>query len=230
MTTTIDQAALVGALEQAQRTLERAEATLEQARGGAARSETQLGSVGDAARGAPGRGREVSASLQLLYETLERAKLSALNAGLEAARLGDPAGKIVLELSGDLRELVAGALEALEAHATLLGENEREWERWVEGVSQARETVAGLAVQLGTLGQQRQELLGALSGVERAVAPLLGADPKRARLLLELAEKSKALAESVTALGGEAGARDEQLRQALEPLLQALGKGSGQGS
>jgi len=227
---TIDQAKLMRALEQAQETLERAQATLEEARGSSARGESQLGSVSDGARGAPGRGREVRASTQLLYESLERAKLSALNAGLEAARLGDPAGKIVLELSGDLRELVAGALDALEAHATLLGETEREWERWLDGVSQARETVTSLSAQLGVLGQLRQELAGALGSVESSVAPLLSTDPKRARLLLELAEKSKALAESVSALTAEPGAPDERVTQALEPLLKALGKGSGQGS
>jgi ABC-type transporter Mla subunit MlaD len=228
VTTPIEQAALVGALEHARRALEAAEATLEQARGTAARGETQLDALGDAARGAPVRGREVRASLQHFYEALERAKLSSLNAGLEAARLGDPAGKIVLELAGDLRELVTGALEALDAHAALLAESERERERWLEGVAQARGTITSLAKFVGALGQQRQELVAAVGGVERAVAPVLGADPKVARLLLQVSEQSKALAQSVAALAREPGAPgDDRVREALAPLLDALDKGPG---
>jgi hypothetical protein len=228
MTTPVEQAVLVSALERARLALERIEITVEQARAQVSRGETQLDSIGDAARGVPGRGREVRASLQLFYEALERAKLSALNAGLEAARLGDPAGRIVLELSGDLRELVAGALEALEAHAALLGESEREREGFLDGVAEARATIASVGSRLGTLGQQRQELHGAVAGLEGALGPVLGTNPKVARLLLELGEQSKALAQSVAALAREPGApSEERLRQALSPLLEALGKGTG---
>jgi hypothetical protein len=231
MTTPIDEAALLGAIERARRALELVDAALDQARGSAARGETQLDVVSDAAHGLPGRGREVRASLQLLYDALERAKLSALNAGLEAARLGDPAGKIVLELSGDLRELVAGALEALQTHVNVLGESERERERWLEGVAQAREIVGAVGTHLGALTQHRQELAAALGVLERAVAPVLGADPKTARLLLELGERGKALAESVAELArNPGGADDERLRQALLPLLEALGRISGKSS
>ncbi len=225
MTTASDEAALVSALERARRALEGLEGTLEEARVAAARGETELDNVGEAARGAPGRGRELRASLSLFYEALERAKLSALNAGLEAARLGDPAGRIVLELSGDLRELVGGAVQALEAHAALLGESEREREGFLSGVAAARETMTNLAKHLGGLGRSRQELIGALSGLEGALAPVLGADPRVARLLLELGEQSKALAKSVTALAREPSAPSmERVRQALSPLLEALGK------
>jgi len=231
MTTPIDEAALVDAIERLRRALELVDGTLDQARGSSARGETQLDSVSDAARGLPGRGREVRASLQLLYESLERAKLSSLNAGLEAARLGDPAGKIVLELSGDLRELVTGALEALEAHASVLGESERERERWLDGVAQAREMLGAVGAQLGALTQHRQELGAAFGELERAVAPVLGADPKTVRRLLELGERSKALAQSLTELAREPGGpNDERLRQALSPLLEALGKVAGKSS
>lgn len=228
MTAASDEAALVRALERARRALAAVESTLEQARGAAARGETELGGVSEAARGAPGRGRELRASLSLIYETLERAKLSALNSGLEAARLGDPAGRIVLELSGDLRELVAGALTALDAHAALLGESERERERFLGGVAAARETMASVAAQLGALGRERQELLGAVSGLESAIAPVLGADPRVAGLLLELGEQAKALAQGVAALAREPTApSSERVRQALAPLLEVLGKSAG---
>jgi len=225
MTTASDEAALVSALERARRALEGVESTLEQARIVATRGETELDGVGEAARGAPGRGRELRASLQLFYEALERAKLSALNAGLEAARLGDPAGRIVLELSGDLRELVANAVQALEAHAALLNESERERDGFLSGVAAARETMTNVGRHLAALGRERQELVSALSGVEGALAPVLGADPRVARLLLELGEQSKGLVRSVAALAREPSAPSmDRVRQALAPLLEALGK------
>lgn len=231
MTEPIDEASLLEALERARRAVDQAEAVLAAARGGAARGQTQLEAVSDAARGVPGRGREVRASLQIVYESLERAKLSSLNAGLEAGRLNEPAGKVVMHLAGDLRALIAGALEALEAHATLLGESERERERWFDGIVTTRETLAGVIADLGVLSRHRQDALAALGSLERAVAPVLGADPQTARRLAELSEQAKALAAAVGALTKQAGAPgDDRVRQALAPLLEALGPKTGSGS
>ncbi len=228
MTAPIDESALLSSLERARRVVDATEATLDTARGTAARGQAQLESVSDAARGWPGRGREVRASLQLVYESLERAKLSPLNAGLEAGRLSEPSGKLVMQLAGDLRTLLAGALEALEAHATLLGESDRERERWLDGVLTARETLTGVMTELGVLGQLRQDLLGALGGLERAVAPVLGADPHTARLLAELSEQAKTLAESVGALVRQPNSpAHERIRQAITQLLEALGQKPG---
>jgi hypothetical protein len=227
----VDETALLGAIERARRAIQLAESALDTARGAAARGQSQLDAVSDAARGLPGRGREVRASLQLVYEALERAKLSALNAGLEAGRLSEPAGKVVLQLASDLRTLIAGALEALEAHATLLGESERERERWFDGVVGARETLTTVVTDLGVLTQHRQDLVNALAGVERALAPVLGTDLQTARLLSEVAEQSKALAATVAALVQKPGTPgDERVRQALAPLLEALGPRTGTGS
>lgn len=231
MSEPLDETALLGAIDRARRAVELAEAALDTAQGAATRSQSQLDAVNDAARGLPGRGREARASLQLVYEALERAKLSALNAGLEAGRLTEAAGKVVMQLAGDLRTLIAGGLEALEAHATLLGESDRERERWLDGVSGARETLTTVVTDLGVLVQHRQDLVNALAGVEEALAPVLGTDPQTARLLTEVAEQSKGLAASVTALLGRPGAQgDERVHQALAPLLEALGTKAGSGS
>ena len=231
MSERVDETTLLEALERAQKTLEQTESVLAAARGGAGRGQTQLEAVSDAARGLTGRGREVRASLQIVYESLERAKLSSLNAGLEAGRLNEPAGKIVMQLAGDLRTLIAGALEALEAHATLLGESDRERERWLDGIVGARETLAGVIADLGVLSRHRQEMVTALGNLEHAVAPVLGADPQTARRLAELAEQAKTLAATVGALTKQAGEPgDERVRRALAPLLEALGQKAGSGS
>jgi hypothetical protein len=224
MTDRIDDAALVTALDRLQRVLDGFAGTLESAGGAATRAQTQLESVGDAARGSPGRGRDVRTSLQPLYEALERAKLGALNAGLEAARIGDPLSKVVMQLAADSRDLVARALEALEAHVTLLAETEREQERWVHGVAQARAAFSALSADLTTLHRERLDAHAALSALGRALAPALGTDPETARLLVSVGEQSAALAKAI----GELGARADQatgarLRAALAPVLAALG-------
>lgn len=231
MSDALDETALLGAIERARRAVHLAEAALDTARGAATRGQSELDAVSDAARGLSGRGREVRASLTLVYEALERAKLSALNAGLEAGRLTEAAGKVVMQLAGDLRALVAGALEALEAHATLLGESDRERERWFDGVVAARETLTAVVTDLGVLVQHRQDLVNALAGVEQALAPVLGTDPQTARLLSEVAEQSRGLAANVAALLQRPGTPgDERVRQALAPLLDALGNKAGSGS
>src|SRR6187402_229379 len=75
------------------------------------------------------RGRDIRNSLNLLRESVDRAKLTALNAGLEGARLGDPVGKALVVLGDEVRQLLARGLDALEEHAGLLTELDRERER-----------------------------------------------------------------------------------------------------
>jgi hypothetical protein len=222
VTERFDDAALVTALEDTRGVLERMAGALESANAVAARVQTELEGVGDAARGA-GRGRDVRTSLQPLYEALERAKLGALNAGLEAARIGDPLSKVVMQLAADNRELVGRALEALEAHVTLLAESEREQERWVDGVVHARATFGALSADLTTLQRLRKEGQAAMVELDRALSPVLGTDPETARLLVGVGEQSAALARAVTELSARGGAHTAaRLKAALLPVLEAL--------
>jgi len=224
VTTALDEAALLVALEHVRSTLEQATGTLSSASAALSRGQTQLDGVNDAGRAAPGRGRDVRASLQLFHESLERAKLGALNAGLEAARLGDPLSKIVMQLASDTRELVARALETLEGHRAILGEADRERERWLDGVGQASESLRALGLELSSLQKQHKSAEDALAELERALAPALSTDPETARLLHFAAEQSGQLATTLRALADRDAAGDsERLRKALAPLLEALG-------
>ena len=225
MSERVDDAALVTALDRAQRALDGVAATLESASGVATRAQVQLESVGDTARGTPGRGRDVRTSLQPLYEALERAKLGALNAGLEAARVGDPLSKVVMQLAADSRDLVGRALEALEAHVALLAETERETERWLEGVAQARSAFSLLGAELTTLQRQRLEVQAGMHDLGQALAPVLGTDPETARLLVGVSEQSASLAKTIAELAARGGKDTTQrLRAALDPVLHALGE------
>jgi hypothetical protein len=224
VTTKLDDAAVVAALDAVRTALDGAAAALERATAAIGRGQASLEAVSDAARGLPGRGRDVRASLGLIHESLERAKLGALNAGLEAARMGEPLGHLVMQLSNDQRELVTRALESLEAHGTLIADAERDRERWLEGVVSAHGAGAGAAEDVAALGRHQREAKSALDDLERGLEPVLGTDPATARLLLAVMDQSGKLAATIGELADRGRNGSEQLEQALAPLRAALGR------
>jgi hypothetical protein len=153
-----------------------------------------------------------------------------LNAGLEAARVGEPLGQLVVQLSADQRDLVTRALDSLEAHAALLSEVERDRERWLDGLTSAREAAVAVSEELGGLSRHHQDAATSLLQLERDLGPVLGTDPTTARMLLGLREQVEELSATVGALSERADPRTaERLREALSPLLAALGEGPKQG-
>jgi len=191
----------------------------------AARGRSLFDAVHDAARGQSLRSRELKESARLLRDPLERARLTALNAGLEGARKGDPVGKALVTMAEELRVLLARALDALSEHSAALSDVDREREHWVEQLALARESS-------GALFEKARELqvveAGAANAVERlgaGVRRALGADPDRARLLLRTAELARALDDSLSQL--RAGSHEPELSAVLEPLAKKLGRQGG---
>ncbi len=130
--------ALLSLLERARRSAGQADQAELDASAAANRGRSELELLGDALRANPARSRELRTSVQLLREALERAKLSALNAGLEGARIGEPVGKALVDLSQDLRDQLNRAVATLEEHSAMLQDLERERERLTEAVENAR--------------------------------------------------------------------------------------------
>jgi hypothetical protein len=224
MTTTLDDTVVVAALDSVRRALEGTGAALERAAAAIGRGQANLETVSDAARGLPGRGRDVRASLGLIHESLERAKLGALNAGLEAARMSDPVGHLLMQLSNDQRDLVTRALELLEAHAALIADAERERERWLDGVASAHGAGAGAVAEVEALGRHQREATAALAALEHGLEPVLGTDPATARLLLAVKDQAEKLAKTIGELTDQSGTGSDRLEQALLPLRVALGR------
>jgi len=221
VTATLDDAEVVAALDAVRAALSAAAATLERASAAVGRGQASLEAVNDAAGALPGRGRDVRASLGLIHESLERAKLGALNAGLEAARMGEPLGHLVMQLANDQRDLVMRALEALEAHAALIADAERERERWLEAVVSAHVTGAGAVEEIAALARLQRDATNAVGELERGLQPVLGIDPATARLLLSVTDQAGKLADALGQLTGRGG---ERLERALAPLRAALGR------
>jgi hypothetical protein len=191
----------------------------------ATRGRSVLDSVHDAARAQAARQRELTASIQKLREPLERARLTALNAGLEGARKGDPVGKALVTMAEELRVLLARALDALDEHSSAVALSDSERERWVQELSLARELSSSLFERARELQALEAGFVPALERLGNALRRALGADPERAKMLARAAEQARALQASLHALGPDA--LDPELRPLLEPLAQRLTRESG---
>ena len=209
-------------LDEAEASRVQADAAVQALAQEAARGRTLFDAVHDAARAQSLRSRELRDSARQLRDPLERARLTALNAGLEGARKGDPVGKALVVMAEELRVLLARALDELAEHSAALVEVDREREHWLEQLGAARELS-------GVLFEKARELQVIEAGSARAVERLgagvrraFGADPERARLLLRAAEQARALDESLSRL--EAGPHEPELAAVLQPLAQKLGR------
>jgi methyl-accepting chemotaxis protein len=188
----------------------------------ASRAQAVIDAVHDGARVLVHRNRELRSSATAVRDSLERARLAALNAGLEGARLGEPVGKAVLVMADDVRILLSRAIEALDDHVALFGELERERERWLDELSQTREFVAAAAQRLRELGGIEAASSQALSRLSTSLKQHLGSAPERARLLADANFQLRALNESIEklrALGPEGEVSAAALLEPLSALL-----------
>ncbi|MFZ5895861.1 MAG: methyl-accepting chemotaxis protein [Myxococcota bacterium] len=188
----------------------------------ASRAQAVIEAVHDGARMLGHRSREMRQSASAVRDSLERARIAALNAGLEGARLGEPVGKAVLVMADDVRVLLARATEALEEHVALFGELERERERWLDELSQTRELVAAAAQRLRELGGLESASSQGLSRLHSQLRQHLGSAPERARLLADAGAQLRALSESLgklKALGPEGESSASKLIAPLSTLL-----------
>lgn len=185
----------------------------------ASRAQAVIDAVRDGARVLVHRNRELRSSATAVRDSLERARLAALNAGLEGARLGEAIGKAVLVMADDVRVLLARATEALDDHVALFSELERERERWLDELSQTRELVAAAAQRLRELGGIEAASSQALSRLSGNLKRHLGNAPERARLLADAGSHLRALSESLDKLRALGPEGERSAAALVEPLL-----------
>lgn len=217
--------ALLSDLDETEASRQKADKAVQALAQEAARGRTLFDAVHDAARGQSLRSRELKESARQLRDPLERARLTALNAGLEGARKGDPVGKALVVMAEELRVLLARALDALGEHSAALSDVDREREQWVEQLGAARELSAALFERTRELQVIEAGSVSAFERLGASVRRALGADPERARLLLSAAQQARALDESLSRL--QAGPDEPELSAVLEPLAKKLGREGG---
>jgi len=182
------------------------------------RQHGEIEAVHEAQQRLGSRSRDMRNSLQLLRESLDRAKLTALNAGLEGARLGDPMGKALVLMGDEVRNLLARAVDALEEHGTLLAEVERERERSLAELARVSDGSRELRQTVAQAQEQGQLCAALLAEIEQDLASFLGTDAETARLLAASAAAVNELAASL----GEVARRSPASAPALAALLAPL--------
>ncbi len=208
-------------LHEATRGAAEAESAAAQAQAHAASQAGEIEGLLDGAQRMALRGRDLRAGVQELRDTIERCRLSTLNAALEATRLSEAAGKVLVTMADELRGLLGRSVDVLDEHASRVTELEREREKWVLSlgplVDAAREVDAEIT---RGLDHQRAEQ-AALAELGHDLRQLLGIDPELGGLVVRGAREADELLVTLTALT-ERGATEET-EQLLARLI-ALSK------
>lgn len=218
----IDAAELLHQLELGEEARSKADRASQAATSDASRAQAVLEAVHDGARILVHRNRELRGSAGALRDALDRARLAALNAGLEGARLGEPVGKAVLVMADDVRTLISRGIDALEEHLSLFGEVERERERWMDELAQTRELCASAVQRLRELGGLEAASSQVLGRLQSSLRQKLGAEAERAKLLAEANQQARALGDVVGRLRALGPTDDAALGAVLEPLAALL--------
>ncbi len=206
--------------QRAQHALFTAEATHRAAIAAAEQQAATVGTTVDDARILAARARDLRASTDLVREALERVKLLALNAGLEGARLGEPAGRILVTLADEVRSVAARGLDSLGEHVQLLAQVDRERERLETRLGGVSDAAATLAQELARATRDHEVAAGALAELEADLRRTPGADPDAARAVADAAQHATALLAALDRLAPRA--RRNLLLDALRPLLRQL--------
>ncbi len=189
------------------------------------RQQAELEAVQEAGQKVAERGRDLRNSLALLRESVDRAKLSALNAGLEGARLGDPVGKALVVMGDEVRNLLARAVDALDEHTALLVEVERDRERAHMDLVRSNDNTRQTSSALSRSEEQSQLTTALLAELRTDWGELFGEDAEAARVLAETAGQVKNVANSLLELAQRAPLGVRELRELLRPLLALLPQG-----
>ena len=218
----VQSARLLAALEAAQVAAERSASEQRVARDDLQKQQQELDIVHESAQKLGDRARDIRSSLQLSRESLERAKLTALNAGLEGARLGEPAGKALVVMGDEVRGLLSRALDALDDHAQLLAEVDRDRDRCLAELAKLGDGTRSTSGALARAEQQGQLHKALLAELKLDLSELSGTDPETARVLHQATEQLKNTAEALRSLPARAKLDASALHELLRPLLALL--------
>jgi methyl-accepting chemotaxis protein len=222
--TTLDQALLFSKHEQASVAASQSLRTAQAAGATAAQQRSALEAAADHARLLVSRGRELRGSVQQVGDALERAKLVALNAGLEGARLGEPAGKAMVAAADELRSVIGRAVGALEEHLSLLTQVDREREKLRDQVDQAKQSASALGDELLRAQTTQRDAVSSLEELGKGLEHATGTDREVARIVATAADHARGLLEALGALSNrpQRSAVVRALRPTLLPLLRLM--------
>jgi len=165
------------------------------------------------------RGRDLRASVQELRDTLERGRLSTLNAALEGARLGEVAGKALMAMTDEVRSALGRSADVLDDHATRVAELERERERMVLALGPLADAARAVASEITRAAERARSQRAALSELSLEMRQQLGVDPELGGLVARASREASEFLDTLNALEAR-GAHDEA--HALRARIAAL--------
>jgi methyl-accepting chemotaxis protein len=222
--TTADVTALWSAHERALVRARDAGAAAQRIASSAARQRGSIDAVADRVRALASRTSEVQAGFARVIDAFERLALVALNAGLEAARLGETEGRQLGLVGDEVRSHSARGAEAARELGAGLGQLAAYVGQLDANIAQAQAVVAEVT-------QESARALGAASDAESALADIgervkkaTGSDPETVRAIAEASERARGLVTALGALSGKVprALLAAALRPALEPLERLL--------
>ncbi|HEY6561539.1 MAG TPA: methyl-accepting chemotaxis protein [Polyangiaceae bacterium] len=216
----IDESVLLSCQDRASRAAETSMSTCQAAGATAAQQRTSLDGAVDHARLLLSRSRDIKSAAERVREALERAKLIALNAGLEGARLGESVGRPLVSVADEMRSVIGRGLDALAEHLSVLDQVDRERERLREHVEQARQLASQLADELLRAQSAQRESGDALAACAEYLQQATGTDPETARAV----SQARDLVQGLSGVLGQlsSGTQRSLLLRALGPSLEPL--------
>lgn len=165
------------------------------------------------------RGRDLRAGVQELRETLERGRLSTLNAALEGARLGEVAGKALTAMTEEVRSALGRSADVLDEHAARVAELERERERLLLALGPLSDAARAVAAEVTRAAERSRSQREALAGLAQELRQRLGVDPELGGLVARAAREAAGLLDTLAALEARgAGAEAQELRARVAAL------------
>jgi len=169
------------------------------------------------------RGRDLRASVQELRDTLERGRLSTLNAALEGARLGEVAGRALMSMTEEVRSALGRSADVLDDHAARVAELERERERLVLALGPLADAARAVASEVTRAAERNRSQRDALSELALELRQQLGVDPELGGLVARAHQEATDLLDTLSALHAR-GAQNEA--RVLVARVAALAKPS----
>jgi hypothetical protein len=165
------------------------------------------------------RGRDLRAGVQELRDTLERGRLSTLNAALEGARLGEVAGKALMAMTEEVRSALGRSADVLDEHAARVAELERERERLVLALGPLSDAARAVAAEVARAAERNRSQRDALAELGQELRQRLGVDPELGGLLARAAREAAELLDTLASLEARgAGTEAQQLRARVAAL------------
>ena len=206
--------------EQAQQGTTRIVESTAQVLASAARQQTVIDGITELARNAMSRDPEIEEPLQRIAASLDRLRLIALNVGLEGARLGDPAGRALMNVADEVRSNGERGAEALDDVRAVLQDIQPAWQEVERHTEALRESHGSIVTHVGRQQATAQQVVRDVESLGNYARQISDTDPETALILAEVGEHARGLIQALGSLGGRA--RRELVRSALGPSLQPL--------